>query len=218
LPTFVLNNSVLTQHFTIMKRIAVSLLLFFFVSGAFAQKYSLVSGDLSPLKGMKQFVFAFEYENMTVGKKSEEVYVSEKVADYNKKEPGRGDQWKAAWVGDRASRFEPAFIELFNKYGEEFSAHGDKANAQAQCKITVKTVFTEPGYNIGISRADANINVEYVFTLLSDPSKPVAVLSCSRIPGRVFLGNDYDTGVRIMEAYAKAGKSLVDYLEKPLWK
>jgi hypothetical protein len=32
-------------------------------------------------------------------------------------------------------------------------------------------------------------------------------------PGKVFMGNDYDTGERISEAYAKAGKELGKYLK-----
>src|ERR1700737_2200846 len=81
-----------------------------------AQKIKLIEGDLSPLKSETSISAEFTYDNMSVGKFDKESdYVAKKTADYNKKEPGRGDNWAKSWVRDRESMYEPKFIELFEK-------------------------------------------------------------------------------------------------------
>lgn len=53
---------------------------------------------------------------MSVGKYDKESeYIEKKKAEYNSKEPGRGDSWEKNWVRDRKANFEPKFIELFEK-------------------------------------------------------------------------------------------------------
>ena len=37
-------------------------------------------------------------------------------------------------------------------------------------------------------------------------------------PGTTFMGYDFDTGLRISEAYAKAGKEIAGYLAKKAYK
>ena len=89
-----------------------------FVAGisysAFAQNVHLKSGSLAGLKGVNEIRVEYTYDNMKVGKYKETDYVEKKVKEYNKKEPGRGDQWKEDWVNDRTSKFEPRFQQGFN--------------------------------------------------------------------------------------------------------
>ncbi len=187
------------------------------ISG-FAQKFSQISGNLKALKGEKQFVIAFDYSNMNVGKMTEQEYLDKKSAESEAKEPGKGALFIKNWQNARKERFEPSFIELFNKVGEDHTAHADKSNPDAKYLITVRTTFTEPGFNIGIMRQPAYINVEYTFTAISDPSKPIAVIQSTRIPGRDAMGYDFDAAYRIQEGYSKGGKSLAVYLAKQIWK
>jgi hypothetical protein len=42
----------------------------------------------------------------------------------------------------------------------------------------------------------------------------LAKVSIENSPGREAFGNDFDTGLRIQEAYAKAGKELVYFIWK----
>lgn len=182
-------------------------ILLFWATGIHAQ-VRVQKGNLSALKGIKQMAVKFTYENMGVGKfEKEEDYLNKKVAEYNKKEAGKGDKWRAAWVNDRKTRFEPKFIQLFEK-----NAPVVLVDAPADTKYTmiVNTDFTEPGFNIAIVRKFAEIRT--TITIVETASnKPVATLSAAG-PGRTYGGYDFDTGVRIAEAYAKVGKDLGKYV------
>src|SRR5688572_950528 len=110
-----------------------------------AQKIKTVDGDLSPLKDETSINIEFVYAGMSVGKfDDEKEYIAKKTEEYNKKEPGKGDSWAKSWVDDRASRFEPKFIELFEE--------NSKMTVKKDAKYTMifKTTSTEPGFNIVI--------------------------------------------------------------------
>ncbi len=167
-----------------------------------AQKIKLTQGDASVLKGQTEINVVFTYDNMSVGKFDKEAdYVSTKKADYNKDEPGRGDKWAAAWVADRKSRFEPDFIELFEKNSTiKLGNH-----PSAKYTITINTSRTEPGFNIAMMKKNAQVDLEITITETAT-NKVVAAYTVLKSPGRTFGMGDFDTGIRIKEAYATAGK------------
>ncbi|MCG7859329.1 hypothetical protein MD537_20295, partial [Flavihumibacter sediminis] len=84
----------------------------------------------------------------------------------------------------------------------------------AKYTMIVKTVSTEPGYNIGITRGNANIYLEVTIVETANRSKEVARIKVDKALGRTFGGFDFDTGLRIGEAYADAGKALGAYVKK----
>lgn len=173
-------------------------------SVAFAgAKVKLTSGSLASLKG-KTILVQFDYSAMGVGKfKSEDDYINKKKAEYNEKEAGRGDQWAKAWKADRENRFEPKFMELITKYGEK-SGVKFVTSGTADYTMVVKTTFTEPGYNVYVMRAPALINS--TSTIKSNSGGSIAVITVTKATGSTFGGYDFDTGVRITEAYALTGK------------
>lgn len=177
---------------------------------AHAQKVKLLEGKLNVLKGEEKLNLEYDYSEMGVGKfKNEEEYLAKKKADYDKKEPGRGDQWESSWKADRKNRFQPQFEELFNKHS------GLTAGNIPSAKYTLifKTTYTEPGYNVYVSRKNAEINGEAFLVETANKDKVIARMSVLKCPGRTFGGNDYDTGERIQEAYAVAGKGLGKFLK-----
>ncbi|MEO6548358.1 MAG: hypothetical protein ABIN94_10175 [Ferruginibacter sp.] len=174
-----------------------------------AQKLKVTQGDISPLKNESSINFEFTYDNMSVGKfDTEKEYLEKKTEEYNKKEAGRGDNWAKSWVNDRKSYFEPKFIELFTK------ASDMSESKKSKYTIIFKTKFTEPGFNIGIVRKNAKVNADAVIVETADKSKVVAIISVENALGRTFGGYDFDTGQRIAEAYADAGKALGKYVKK----
>ena len=178
---------------------------------ASAQRIKLESGTLSALASEKEINTEFVYDGMSVGKfKTEAEYVAKKTEDYNKKEPGRGDNWAKSWVADRESRFQPKFNELFGS--ESGIASGSEPSAKYT--MVVKTVSTEPGYNIGISRGNANIYLVVTIVETANRSNELARIKVDKALGRTFGGFDFDTGLRIGEAYADAGKALGVYVKK----
>ena len=168
-----------------------------------AQKVKTTSGNADVLKAETSINIEFNYDNLSVGKfKSEQEYVTAKTEEYNKKEAGKGDTWAASWKNDKESRFEPKFIELFKE------ASGMTVVTSAKYTLIFKTTSIEPGYNIGISRKNAQIDAEIWIVETANKSNKVATFTINNVPGGTAFGYDFDTGLRISEAYAKAGKSL----------
>jgi hypothetical protein len=174
-----------------------------------AQKLKLKEGSLDALKGQTEINAEFTYENVKVGKyDKEEEYIKDRTETYNKKEAGRGDNWARAWKDDREARYEPKFLELFNDKGNLKATH----NKNAKYTLIFKTTFIEPGFNVGVMRKNASMNGEAWIVETANPSKAVAKISVDKALGRVFGGFDFDTGVRIAEAYADAGKALAKFM------
>ena len=173
-----------------------------------AQKIKLAEGSIDAVKGESSIAFEFTYDNMKVGKFDKEAdYVAKKTEDYNKKEDGKGDTWAKAWVDDRKYRFEPKFIELFTEYS------GKTESKKAKYIMVFKTIFTEPGYNVGVSRKNAKIDADVWIVEAANKNNVVAKLTVEDALGRTFWGTDYDTGARIAETYADAGKALGKYFK-----
>lgn len=168
-----------------------------------AQKVKTTSGSDDILKSESSINIEFSYDNITVGKyKNEQDYITAKTEEYNKKEPGKGDSWAASWKNDRESRYEPKFIELFKL------SSGMSIITDSKYTMIVKTVSIEPGWNIGISRKNAEIDLEIWIVETANKSSKLASFTINNVPGGTAFGYDFDTGQRISEAYAKAGKSL----------
>ena len=193
--------------------------LFLAVAGSLsAQKIKVKSGDLSFLKGQDFVKTEYTYDNMAIGKfDKEEDYVNKKVAEYNEKEAGKGDKWAVAWKGDRDAYFHPKFEELLNNYTTKYASFGQRHNDTKYTMIT-STTFTEPGFNIGIVKKDAMIDVEISFVETANPDNVLAVMVITGSPGRSMDASDYLTGLRIAESYAKCGKELGKYLVKKAFK
>lgn len=173
-----------------------------------AQKVKLESGNLDALKSETSINIEFQYDGMSVGKyDTEKEYLEAKKAEYNKKEPGKGDAWAESWKNDRESRYEPRFIKEFT---EQSKMTVDKS---AKYTLIFKTTSTEPGYNVVVSRKNAEIDGEVWIVETADRSKIIAKIKVSNAPGRIYGGYDYDTGLRLQEAYATAGKKLGKYIK-----
>ncbi|HVM87719.1 MAG TPA: hypothetical protein VMT76_05990 [Puia sp.] len=190
-----------------MKRIKITALFLVFTIACItlnAQSIKFQEGSLAALKDEKSISVEFTYDNMGVGKfDKEQDYISKKKDEYNKKEAGKGDTWAESWVSDRKHEYEPSFIDLFEK-------HSDMTVSLKPAKYTMifHTTYTEPGYNIYVTRKNASIDAEVTIVETANRANVIAVISIRRAPGRTFGGNDYDTGVRIKECYADAGKYL----------
>ncbi|PVD51278.1 hypothetical protein DC498_15470 [Terrimonas sp.] len=177
---------------------------------SFAQRIKVLEGDIpADFKDQKSVNTEFTYENIGVGKyDKEEDYIKAKTEEYNQKEPGRGDNWAKSWIADRKNRFEPKFDELFTKYSDL------TLNKNSKYTIIFHTTFLEPGFNIGITRKNATINGEALIVETANKSKVLAKISIDKAPGKSFWGNDYDTGERLSECYATAGRAVGKFVKK----
>jgi hypothetical protein len=176
-----------------------------------AQKITLKSGSVATLGTLSEIRAEYTYDNMMVGKYKEEDYLKKKVEEYNKKEPGKGDQWQKDWVSDREMKFQPRFQDGFNNFcillGVNFKTD---PNAAGKYRMVVHTTFTEPGFNIYMTSKNASINAEVTF--FDESNAEIAKVIITNSPGSGIFELDYDTGIRIQEAYANAGRSLAAYI------
>lgn len=193
------------------KTIATFLLLSCITTLSFAQSIVLTSGSVDFIKDQKVIDFFFTYDEMLVGKLTEQEYVDKKTSEYNKKEDGKGEQWKAAWYGDRKERFEPKFLELFDKYMNEVGiAAGTEG---AKYRIEINTDFTEPGWNVGVMRQNASVDLSCKVKDI-ETGEQVASIRIRNASANNFWGTDFTSGYRVQETYAKAGRELAKFLIK----
>lgn len=174
-----------------------------------------VQGNYAFLKNEDQLNVEFDYSDMTVGKNlTEEEYIDERVEERNKKERGSGDEWKEGWFGARDKRYEPKFMDQFNKNLDGMIAK--EGNDDAQYTLIVHTTYTEPGFNIGVMKKPAEVNFEYIFVETDNPENIVARFTQKEVPGSQASGYDFDVGSRVAEAYAYGGKYLAKEIMKHL--
>ncbi len=193
-----------------VNRLLLGVLLMAILMPVSAQKIKVTEGKLAELKGISELSISYEYSDLGVGKITEQEYIDKKVNDKNEDEAGTGDMWKESWFNDRPTRYEVKFEELFSKYASGIQSGKD---VSAEVNMLVHTTLIEPGYNIGISRRPAYINLTVSFVRNGELIISMEVLKSM---GQDAMGADFDTGWRISEAYAKAGKSLGKYLTKAL--
>ncbi len=201
------------------------ILVLFLVAGLFTitsgQKFKVISGSFEFMKEITMLNLEFDYSDNGVGKFDDEAdYIAKKKKEYDEVEPGRGDRWAKDWVDDREERFEPRFAEEMN---EEFKKRKQDIRAgrdvEAQYTLIFKTTWTEPGFHgYGMIRKDAMISGVAVFVESANPENVVAEVKVEKAPGRsgnAWTGyNDWDTGLRLQEAYAMAGQELTYFIWK----
>ncbi len=211
-----------------LKHLTLVALALIFNVCVYAQKVKLEDGDLSPLKSEKTIAFAFTYDSMMIGssghghppgpphpghsrgQQTEAEYVAKHTEDYNKKTPGKGDEWAKAWKDDRETLYEPGFIKEFEKYGAL------QPDPKSKYTLMFKTTNTEPGFNIGFMRHNAEISGVAWIVETANKSHIIAKISVTNSPGGSFFENDYATDERISSAYSEAGRGLGYYIKGKL--
>jgi len=214
-----------------MKRSKHLTVLAFILTAAmhgFGQKVTLEDGDLSPLKSEKTIAFAFTYNSMMIGSighahhpepphpghshgpQTEAEYVAKHTEEYNKKSPGKGDEWAKAWKDDREALYEPAFTKEFEKYGSL------QPDPKSKYTLIFKTTNTEPGFNIGFMRHNAEISGVAWVVETANKSHVIAKISVINAPGGSFFENDYATDERIGTAYSEAGRGVGYFIKGKL--
>lgn len=179
-----------------------------------AQKMKVISGDFKNLKGISEFNLVFDYENLKVDKfATEEDFLKDKMAKRDDEE-GKAENFKKNWFADRENRYEPKFIESFNKRFENEKVKADKGLSSAKYTIKVKTTWIYPGYNVGVMRQPAKLNTTLYVYEIANPSNILLKVDYEKALGSGAAGFDYNSGYRISEAYAKLAKTFAADLKK----
>ncbi len=181
-----------------------------------------INGDVKFLKGQTSLNVKFDYDNMLVGNLSEEAYITQETQKQNKMKSGSGDSWATKWKADKASRFEPQFMEWFNKSIKKLGIVATSVTGDATTKYSmiVKVIKTEPGVYIGVSAFGHDAGQETYITIMvsfvetTTPATDLATISVPKSVGTATSFANYDTGLRITDAYVIAGKTLGSFIAK----
>jgi hypothetical protein len=190
-----------------------NLLLLAFIclsTSIYAQSIKLVSGELDFLKSEQYVDVKFTYDNLRVGKLTEEEYVAKKTGKKGKD----SENWYEKWISDRKNMYEPKFIELFDK---KMTPLGIEISSEGNYLMHIQTDFIEPGFNIGITRQNASIDFTATF-IEKETGDEVAKITVFKSSANSFTGTDFDAAYRIGECYAKGGRELAAFIVKKLKK
>lgn len=191
-----------------LKKVAVLLMFLFFTATNYAQRVKLTEGKLPDFGANPTIFTELTFENTRVGKFDKEAdYVKSRTDEYNKKEAGKGDSWAEKWEEDKNSRYESKFNETLILYS------GLTLDNKSQYTLIFNTTFIEPGFNIGITRKSASINGEVLIVETANKNHVIAKLSVDKAPGSGMWGSDFDTGERISESYATAGRAIGKFIK-----
>lgn len=185
------------------------------VSFMYAQKAKVKEGDWKNLKGIAKYNLVFDYSNLEIPKyDNEEEFLKDKMQKREEKNPGSGEEFKKSWFADRADRYEPKFIESFNKRFKKGEIKVGKDYDEAEYTIKVHTTFMYAGYNVGVMRQNSKINATLYVYKNDAPDNILFAVDYKKAEGYGAMGNDYNSGYRIAEAYAKLAKTFAAHLRK----
>lgn len=198
-----------------MKKHLLIVLVMAFTTAGFAQKAKIQEGDWKNLKGISKFNLVFDYSDLEIPKyKNEDEFLKDKMQKREEKKKGDGERFKKNWFADRADRYEPKFIESFNKRWKNGEVMVDRELSDAEYTMHVHTTFMYAGYNVGVVRQNSKIDAVLTFYKNDNPEKILFQVKYIKAEGNGAFGNDYDSGYRISEAYAKLAKTLAAHLKK----
>lgn len=192
-----------------MNKIILLSAFLFFMSGANAQKIKQTEGNLSFLKGQKELSIEFVYaDDLNVGKYTELKYIERKMAKADEKEPGSGKKWLESWQNDRPKYYQPKFIELFNDVMKKKVVSLSEDHESANYLLIVETIFIEPGYNVGVSRKNAYINLVVSIVENNNHNNILAKFTINKSPGRMAFGTDFIPGLELEKHMQRLQKCL----------
>lgn len=199
-----------------MKKLIIAFITLFCLVGTInAQKFKIDKGSLKNLKGITEYNLVFDYSDLQIPKfNSEEAFLKEKMAKREEKETGAGERFKKSWFRDREERYEPKFIESFNKRFKNGKIKVGKNLSSAKYTMKIHTTKLYPGYNVGVWRHNSEIDATITIYETENPSNILVSGKFKDVQGAGAFGNDYDSGYRISECYAKAAKTLTKYIKK----
>ncbi|WP_231632490.1 hypothetical protein, partial [Mangrovimonas sp. TPBH4] len=176
----------------------------------FAQKAKVLEGDWAELKGISNYDLVFEYENLEIPNyDSEEEFLKDKMKKREEKEAGAGEKFKASWFADRENKYEPKFIESFNKRFDEGEVKVGMEDA-SEYVMKIKTTFMYSGYNVGIKAQKSKVDAIISVYKKDAPDEVLFSVKYTKAEGTPV----YNAGDRIAEAYAKLAKTLAKTMIK----
>ncbi len=189
------------------------LVLFVFCS-CFLFSQKKIEGNPKALSEISTYDLVYNYSDIKIPKfKTEEVFLEKKAKALEEKKAGSGEEFKKSWFLNRKERFEPRFIESFNKrFINKEIVVGEN---EAEYAMKIHTTWMYPGYGVFATRHyRAELTADIYIYKKPNPEDIILKMTYKRIPGGSPLGVDFYSGYRITECYAKLAKELAKYMKK----
>lgn len=194
-----------------MKKIILSSLAVLMTMTMFSQKGKVLEGEWKSLSGINQFDLEFDYSNVEIPEFDKEIdYINQKMKEKEEDKLGTGKVWKEKYFADRANYFEPKFIESFNKRDDQ------KVSKSFDDEDHIMKVFitrSYNGWNVGVMRKAARIDANISIYKRGNHA-PIFSVAYEDVKGADALGYDFESHVRVAEAYAKLAKSFMKDFKK----
>lgn len=191
------------------------LFIFLFWVGVTFSQQKILEGNFKNLKGISADTVTFDYSDLQVhGFDSEEEYLKEKMEKRAHKE-GEAEKFKTDWYADRSAKYEPKFIDYFNKRFDKGEIKLVK-DGNAKHTLNVKTTWIYPGYNVVAGTEPAKISAIITISETENPTQILLKVEYTRSIGLEEGMFDFDQGYRIAGAYEKLAKNMVMQLKRVL--
>ncbi|WP_264564791.1 hypothetical protein [Flavobacterium sp. N3904] len=191
----------------------IVLLFLFFISVVSAQRFDIVSGKLNNLKGISEYNVTFDYTDQKVqGFETEEDFLKDKM-DKRKEVAGESEKFRKDWFNDRENKYEPKFIEYFNKRFEKGEIKCEK-NSELKYTMNIKTTWIYPGYSVVAVAQPAKISAIITVVETANPKNVLVEMEFDKSIGLAQGTFDFDQGYRIAGAYQKLAKNMVMQLKR----
>lgn len=178
-------------------------------TSCFAQEVDITKGDLSVLKGEISINVEMTYEKMAVGDFSKEAdYIKKRTQDENAKDPPNGDNWAGEWEAQKKTYFGEKFTLGLTK------TYSIKIDKDAKYTLIVNTKALEPGYQVGVSKRNAGVDLTITLIETGKPEKKLAVLYVERKAETMWRGAAFDVKSRIGDAYFVDGQAVGKFFKK----
>lgn len=202
-------------------KLFASIALMAATTAAFAQKTKITKGDFTELKGQTEVNVKYDYSKLEcVGggpfskkKKPEAEWLEEVKNKKNEKEAGTGDDFVKRWNAAKQGAFEPNFeVKMADAWKGTLVKRGLD---NAKYTLLIHVLYTDPGYSIGVSSADAYLSV--AIDVVDASGNVSSSLTMDMIKGasptKNIPGMGFDVGgltfeKRLGESYEKMAKSL----------
>jgi len=177
----------------------------------FSQKGKVLQGDWKSISNIMKYDLEFNYSNVAIPEFEKELdYINQKIKEKEEDKPGTGEIWKQKYFSDRENHFEPKFITSFNKRDEQ-KVNKDFDEATYIMKVVIDRSYN--GWNVGVMRKPARIDATISIYSKADNSQVFSV-AYEDVRGADAMGYDFESHVRVAEAYAKLAKSFMRDLKK----
>lgn len=200
-----------------MKKFALIALLLV-GSLALAQDIKITKGKFDFLKDQKELNVEFTYDNLKLMKENltNDQYVSQRSAELNKDEKGKGDIWKKKWAAAPEGIWNLKFLELLNKYyGNEKNVTIQEGNTSAKYTLIVDAVWIYPGWDAAVMKQPAKVTTVLRFVETGNRNNILLEIESEEAPGSQF-GSNFSNESRIGEGFAKTAKTLGKMITKKI--